>query len=87
MDILFRHYATDWIAMTLTLVSLYRLGEGKRDGFVFGLLANISWGIFGALVFSVANVLANVIFFALNIRGYRRWKRGAPTPPHTAAPS
>ena len=74
MDILFKHYGVDWVAMFLTLIALYRLGNKKRDGFLYGLASNVAWAAFGVLVFSVANVLANVIFLVMNVRGYRKWR-------------
>ena len=60
--------------MVLMLVSLWRLGDHKRDGFLWGLAAAIAWIGFNAIVLSVAGVIANVIFFGLNARGYARWK-------------
>ena len=58
----------------MTFLTLYYLGEKRRFGFVFGIVASISWLIFGILVDSIANIIANVIFIALNLRGYLNWK-------------
>jgi hypothetical protein len=59
----------------MTFFSLYYLGEKRRAGFVFGVLASISWLTFGVLAGSIANVIANIIFIALNIRGYVAWQK------------
>lgn len=73
-DLLFKYYGFDWAAMAFTFLSLYRLGDGRRDGFVFGLLANVCWAVFGVMAESIANPLANAVFLYMNIRGYRRWR-------------
>lgn len=75
MDILLSYYGVDWTAMVMIFFSLYYLGEKRRAGFVFGVLASISWLTFGILAGSVANVIANVIFITLNIRGYLNWQK------------
>jgi nicotinamide riboside transporter PnuC len=74
MEIIFKYHGIDWIAIIMTFLTLYYLGEKKRFGFVFGIVASISWLIFGVLVDSIANIIANVIFIALNLRGYLNWK-------------
>lgn len=77
MDILFKYYGIDWTAMVMTFCFLYYVGEEKRSGFVFGILASIAWLTFGILAESIANVIANLIFITLNVRGYVKWKRKA----------
>ena len=74
MEILLKYQGIDWIAMVMTFFFLYYLGEKRRCGFVFGILASISWLTFGILAESIANVIANVIFITLNLRGYLNWK-------------
>jgi nicotinamide riboside transporter PnuC len=73
-EILMKYHGIDWIAIIMTFLTLYYLGERRRFGFVFGIVASISWLIFGILVDSIANIIANVIFIALNLRGYLNWK-------------
>ena len=75
MDMIWTYYSIDWLAMVMTFLSLYYLGEKKRRGFVYGKLANLSWLAFGVMAQSVANPVANVVFMTLNIRGYRSWKQ------------
>ena len=74
MDI-FKYYGVDWIAMIASFLSLYFLGNKKKSGFLFGFVANISWLIFGIMSGSIANIVANVAFFILNLRGYIKWKK------------
>ena len=74
MEIIFKYHGIDLIAIIMTFLTLYYLGEKRRFGFVFGIVASISWLIFGILVDSIANIIANVIFIALNLRGYLNWK-------------
>ena len=74
MELLFKYHGIDWIAIIMTFLTLYYLGEKRRFGFVFGVLASISWLIFGILVDSIANIVANIIFIALNLRGYLNWQ-------------
>lgn len=73
-EILLKYHGIDWVAIIMTFLTLYYLGEKRRFGFVFGIVASISWLIFGILVDSIANIIANVIFIALNLRGYLNWK-------------
>ena len=73
-EILLKYHGIDWIAMIMTFLALYYLGEKRRFGFIFGILASISWLTFGVLVDSIANIIANVIFIVLNLRGYVKWK-------------
>lgn len=72
-DATFNYYGVDWLAMVSTFISLYLLGKKNRHGFLFGLLANFSWMTFGVMAQSLANVVANILFTGLNIRGYYNW--------------
>ena len=72
-DEVFNYYGVDWLAMFSTFISLYLLGKKNRYGFLFGLLANFSWMTFGVMAQSVANVVANILFTGLNVRGYYNW--------------
>jgi len=73
--LVFKYYGLDWVAMFFTFISIHRLGGKHRDGFIYGLAANICWAAFGILAMSIANPIANSIFLAMNLRGYRNWKR------------
>ena len=69
-----KYYGTDWAAMCFTFGQLFLLGNGKRVGFVFGILATISWTAFGIMAGSIANPIANTIFLIMNVRGLLKWK-------------
>lgn len=73
--LLLRYYGVDWLAMLLTFLMLYSLGKKRRVGFLYGLGANVSWFTFGIMAGSVANSIANAALAALNIRGYRYWRK------------
>lgn len=74
-----KFYGTDWAAMLFTFLQLYLLGNKRPAGFIFGMAANVSWSAFGLMVGSVANPLANVVFFFLNLRGLLQWRRSGGT--------
>lgn len=78
MDLVFRYYGVDWLAMASTFLSLWLLGEGRRSGFLLGMVAAGFWFSFGVLAGSLANPIANTLFFVLNVRGYRRWRAVEP---------
>ena len=61
--------------MVATFASLWLLGEKKRFGFVIGALAAASWGIFSWLAGSVPGVIANVVFFFLNLYNLSKWSK------------
>ncbi len=71
--LLFKYYGTDWAAMIFTFINLYLLGNKNPKGFIFGFLSNICWAVFGLLAGSVANILANIVFFGMNVRGLYNW--------------
>jgi hypothetical protein len=73
MELIGKYYGTDWLAMILAFCFLYLVGEKKRYGFVLGIFSSISWLVFAVLAHSIANVIANIIFIFLNMRGYLNW--------------
>jgi hypothetical protein len=69
-----KFYALDWLAMGFSLLALYHLGQKNRLGFAFFMAANLCWLLVGWLAPSLAIVIGNLVFFATNLRGYRRWR-------------
>lgn len=67
-------HGLDWAAMLFSLLALGLLGQKNRLGFLCFMVANLCWLFVGWLAPSVAIIIGNVIFFAANLRGYRRWK-------------
>jgi hypothetical protein len=67
------YYGLDWIAMGFTFFSMYWIGERRRIGFVAGMVGNVFWFGFGLIADSPATLVANLIIFGLNARGYWKW--------------
>lgn len=74
MDWLWQYKGVDWLGMFFAALSLFYLGKHRKIGFVFGILCNLCWLIFGIMTQSAANVAANMIYAAFNVRGWRGWK-------------
>jgi nicotinamide riboside transporter PnuC len=74
MDDIFKFYGFDWIGMVATFASLWLLGEKKWHGFIFGALASIAWVIFSLLAGSWGSLLANIVFFFLNLINLWKWR-------------
>lgn len=75
MEYLIKFYGTDWLAVGMTLLSLHYLGNKSRMGFVFGMIASLSWMAFGLIAGSIASPIANVVFVYLNLRGLLKWQK------------
>jgi nicotinamide mononucleotide transporter PnuC len=75
LEQLIKFKGSDWVGMIFGLISTYFLAKGKHAGFLFGVIGGGGWLIFGFLTGSIAGVLANICFIAVNCQGYFRWKR------------
>lgn len=69
-----KYYYIDILAVSLTLLQLYLLGDKNKYGFVSGIGANISWFITGLLSGSYGMLIGNCILCIVNIRGLIKWK-------------
>lgn len=77
-------YGLDWLGMLTSFAAVYLLGNKSRSGFAVFMVSNLTWIAVGSIADSLAMTFGNAIFFALNLRGYLRWKAGsvpAPVPP------
>jgi Nicotinamide mononucleotide transporter len=74
MEAAFKYFGLDWFGMLTSFAAVYLLGNKSRSGFSVFMLSNLTWIAVGVLTESVAIMFGNVIFFALNLRGYVRWK-------------
>lgn len=74
-NVLGPYWGVDWAAMGFTILSIYLLGKKNKMGFIYGFAANACWLVFGIMAGSTANVVANIIFFALNVKGLWNWHR------------
>ena len=68
------YYGIDWLAMLLTVMAIYLLGNKVRSGLVLMTLGNICWVTMGVLTdglaMILAMILANLIFLTMNVRGW-----------------
>ena len=67
------HYGLDWLAMALTFVAIHLLGDKRRSGFGVMIVGNVSWIAVGFTSASVAMIVANAVFIAMNVRGFVKW--------------
>ena len=70
---MFEFLAVDWIAMVCTFAAIYLLGNKKRSGFVVMMSGNACWIGVACMAGSVAMAVANIVFFAMNLRGVVKW--------------
>lgn len=75
----------DWLAMCLTFSAIYLLGNKSRSGFVVMMLGNLCWSAIGLWAGSLAMLIANLGFFAMNVRGFLRWSPDSAQPAHRSA--
>jgi hypothetical protein len=68
-----QYYGSDWIAMILSVASLWILGNRNRSGFVTMAVGNVAWVIYGVMANNLPVIISNTIFVALNLRGYFNW--------------
>ncbi len=75
LELIFRYYGVDWIAVVFTMVAIIKLGSKKKSGFVLMMVGNMAWIAFGIISRSAATIVANVVFLGLNLRGLIRWTK------------
>jgi hypothetical protein len=69
------YHGLDWLAMALSLLAMYLLGNKNRWGFVAFVAANSLWIALGTLlIHSYGMAVGNAIFLAMNLREFLRWK-------------
>ena len=69
----FQYYGIDWIAMVLTFLAIWQIGNKNKIGFILMMCGNTSWVAVGYLTGSVAMIIANIIFFSMNLRAIIKW--------------
>lgn len=80
---LFGYYGIDLVAAVLIVLSVWRVGRGRRDGFLLGAASGVLWVVFGFMVPSLPIIVCNTGLAAVNLRSYARWRpegTGAPVP-------
>jgi hypothetical protein len=75
----FRYWGLDWLAMALSLFSVYLLGNKNRVGFLVFAASNSTWIFLGLTwMTSLGIAVGNTIFLFMNIRGFVNWRRKDP---------
>ncbi len=69
----FQYYGIDWVAMVLTFLAIWQIGNKNKIGFILMMCGNTSWIAVGYLTGSVAMIIANIIFFSMNLRAIIKW--------------
>lgn len=75
MEWLWQYKGVDWAGMVLAVGSLFYLGKHRKRGFLMGMASNVCWLAFGVMTQSAANIVANLVYAAFNVRGWVRWKK------------
>ena len=68
-----QYFGIDWVATVFTFLAIYMIGNKNRYGFVIMMIGNASWIIIGYLTESIAMMVANGAFIAVNIRALIKW--------------
>ena len=79
IEMMGNHLGLDLVAVVLMFVSLWLLGNQRREGFIFGLLAALAFVAFNGMVDSFWGILGNLVLAGLNIRGWIRWQQATST--------
>lgn len=72
---LFQYYGIDWLAMVLTFVAIWLIGDRNKAGFYIMMGGNTCWIGLGILTHSLALIVANLLFVSLNIRAIINWSK------------
>lgn len=72
-DMFTQYYSLDFVAIICMFVSIWLLGNRRREGFIFGMIGTLCFIAFNALVFSIPGMVGNLVLLWLNIRGWQRW--------------
>ncbi|MDR3459852.1 MAG: PnuC protein [Verrucomicrobiae bacterium] len=68
-------FGLDWLAMLLSLLALYLIGNRNRFGFISFMAANLSWIAAGLMLDNLAITIGNLVFFIYNSRGFLEWSQ------------
>ena len=68
-----KYFGIDWLAMMLTFLAIWQMGNKNRIGFILMMSGNLAWASIGFLMGSYAMIIANVIFCSMNIWAFIKW--------------
>ena len=69
------YYGTDWVTLLCNLIAIWLIGNGRKHGFIFGLMACSADFAFGYLAQSSAIMAGSLLFTVFNIRAFYKWKK------------
>lgn len=69
----FQYFGIDWLAMVLTFLAIWQIGNKNKLGFVLMMSGNSCWIAMGLMTDSIAMIIANIIFFTMNLRAVLKW--------------
>jgi len=75
IEMMGNHLGLDLVAVVLMFISFWLLGNQRREGFIFGLLAALAFVAFNGMVDSLWGILGNLVLAGLSIRGWIRWEQ------------
>ena len=76
MELFLKYYTLDWLAMALSLVAVYLLGNKNKYGFISFSMANTLWIFLGFFLMNSLGIgIGNIIFLIMNIRGFISWNK------------
>jgi len=74
-ELIGQYYGIDWIAMVASVLFIYLVANQKREGFIWGVIANITWIILNLWAQIYAGVVLGVVTLIMNIIGFIKWGR------------
>jgi len=76
VDIFLKYYTLDWLAMGLSLLAVYLLGNKNKFGFISFSIANTLWVFLGFFLMNSLGIgIGNIVFLIMNIRGFVSWNK------------
>jgi len=95
MDFFLGHDGVDWLAGLCMVVMLWRVGNHKRDGFLWSAGAAGAWIVFNARLepVSAPGIAINAVVLVISIRSYLTWSppdqpsSSGESPPSSSSPS
>ena len=72
-EYLFQFYGTDWLAVACMCIYLWRVGNKKRDAFIWGAISSASFVALNIQIQSPPGIVFNAIFIALYARAFMKW--------------
>jgi nicotinamide riboside transporter PnuC len=74
-ELFFQYYGIDWIAMLMSLLVIFFIGDKKRYGFIFGMIGACAWIFTNYFAHVWPGVILNIVLIGLYTRGYIKWSK------------